>query len=224
MGFPKRLLGDDEILVLSLRPHVKVLFVPALVLVLVAPAAALLAAYVPDWSVQPWLRGAIAVVAGVMLLRWTVWPFTVWWNQVYAITTSRLVIREGVFNRSGHDMPLIRLNDVSFEHNVWERMLGCGTLMVESAGERGQIVLDDVPKVEQVQRTLYQLSDDARTSARGVAENPEQDVDADLADRDELPGNDPGTRSGRDVDELKDTLEFDDDGGSPGDAGRGRYR
>ena len=59
-------------------------------------------------------------------------------------------------------MPLSRLNDVSFEHNVIERMLGCGTLIVESAGERGQLTLSDIPKVEVVQRTLYRLSEDVR--------------------------------------------------------------
>ena len=187
MGFPKRLLGDDETLVLSLRPHIKVLFVPALVLLLVSPLAGLLAGVIPDWGIQLWLRVAIILVAALVLLRWTAWPFIVWWNTTYAVTTRRLVIREGVLAREGHDMPLTRLNDVSFEHSFWERLLGCGTLMVESAGEHGQIVLDDIPRVEQVQRTLYRLSDDARTSSRGRAENPERDVDPELYDRDELP-------------------------------------
>ena len=72
-------------------------------------------------------------------------------------------------------MPLSRLNDVSFQHTVWERMLGCGTLVVESAGERGQLTLDDIPKVELVQRTLYRLSDELR-GRRGP-----DDVDRDLA-------------------------------------------
>jgi len=43
-------------------------------------------------------------------------------------------------------------------------MLGCGTLVIESAGERGQVVLRDVPRVEQVQRTVYDLVED--TDAR----------------------------------------------------------
>jgi hypothetical protein len=81
-------------------------------------------------------------------------------------------------------MPLTRLNDVSFSHNVLQRILGCGTLVVESAGERGQLRLDDVPKVEQVQRTLYRLSDDAR-GAGGRAVHPDDlddDRDADRFD------------------------------------------
>jgi hypothetical protein len=86
----------------------------------------------------------------------------VWLNTTYAITTRRLVIRTGVLSRSGHDMPLSRLNDVSFSHNLLERMLGCGTLVVESGGEQGQLTLNDVPKVELVQRTLNRLSDDVR--------------------------------------------------------------
>jgi Bacterial PH domain len=90
-----------------------------------------------------------------------------------------------VLSRSGHDMPLTRLNDVSFSHNMIERMLGCGTLVVESAGERGQVVLTDVPKVEQVQRTLYRLSDGAREGggrARRLQSGVDDDLEHDLPD------------------------------------------
>ena len=46
---------------------------------------------------------------------------------------------------------------MSFEKGLLDRLLGAGRLVVESAGEHGQIVLRDVPNVEQVQATLYQL-------------------------------------------------------------------
>ncbi len=62
--------------------------------------------------------------------------------------------------RSGRDVPLSRINDVAFEHSgLLSRILGCGTLTVESAGERGQIVLRDVPNVEVVQREIYRLAE-----------------------------------------------------------------
>ena len=84
-------------------------------------------------------------------------------------------------------MPLARINDVHFEHSsVFERMLGCGTLIVESAGERGQLVLADVPEVEIVQREVYRLyeEDDFRRRARFLSdepihERPEPDPDRD---------------------------------------------
>jgi uncharacterized membrane protein YdbT with pleckstrin-like domain len=171
MGFPARLLSEDETLVLLLRRHVKVLIGPALVFLGVVAAAVVLVVIVPAGGLQGPLRLAIGVVAGLVLARWVVWPYLRWWNEIYVVTSRRLVLREGVFNRSGHDMPLSRLNDVSFTHSLWQRMLGCGTLVVESAGERGQIRLEDVPRVELVQRTLYRLADQNRPAARPTEED-----------------------------------------------------
>jgi uncharacterized membrane protein YdbT with pleckstrin-like domain len=158
MKFLQRLLADDERLVLVLRRHVKVLLLPITVCVLVA--ALLGSSFLIPAGARPWswmVLGAIGVVA---LVRWTLWPLVVWANTIYAVTTRRLIIRTGVLNRSGHDLPLSRLNDVSFSQSLLERMLGCGTLVVESASEHGQLKLADIPKVELVQQTLHRLSDD----------------------------------------------------------------
>jgi uncharacterized membrane protein YdbT with pleckstrin-like domain len=176
MGFPTRLLAEDETLVLVLRRHVKVLFVPFLIFVVVAAATAAILVLTAGTGGQTIIWIVVGVVAAVILVRWVLWPFLVWRYTIHAITTRRLILRNGVFNRQGHDMPLSRLNDVSFQHTVWERMLGCGTLVVESAGERGQLMLKDIPKVELVQRTLYRLSDELH-GRRG-----QDPVDRDIAD------------------------------------------
>jgi uncharacterized membrane protein YdbT with pleckstrin-like domain len=186
MGFPRRLLANDERLVLVLRRHVVVLFWPFVVF-LVAVAIGVAGAFLPRGT-RPWGPLVLAVIAVLIVLRWVLWPFLKWFNEVYAITTRRLILREGVFNRAGHDMPLTRLNDVSFEHNLFERMLGCGTLVVESAGERGQIRLDDVPKVELVQRTLYRLSDEMRGVQNRDQIDPELTRELDDAFDDEYQG------------------------------------
>ena len=157
MAFPDRLLADDEQLVLVLRRHVKVLFGPFLIVLLVLAGLGLTALLPAEAS--PWSWYLACALAAAVLLRAVVWPVVVWANTVYAITTRRLILRRGVFNRSGHDMPLSRLNDVTFSHSLLERVLGCGTLVVESGGEQGQLRLDDVPQVELVQSTLYRLAD-----------------------------------------------------------------
>ena len=59
---------------------------------------------------------------------------------------------------------------MSFSHGLIDRMLGCGRLVVESAGEHGQLVLTEIPHVEQVQATLFQLVEDEQARlARGRA-------------------------------------------------------
>ena len=42
-------------------------------------------------------------------------------------------------------------------------MLGCGRLVIESAGEHGELVLTEIPQVERVSSLLFQLVEDERT-------------------------------------------------------------
>lgn len=160
MGYPRKLLSDDERLELDLHPHWKELVLPVLVLLVTVPLASFAAARAPAGGAQAAIRIVVVVVALAIVLVGTVGPFLRWVTTHYVVTDRRLITRRGILARSGHDMPLSRINDISFSHNVIERVLGCGTLVVESAGERGQLTLADVPRVESVQRRLYELADE----------------------------------------------------------------
>ena len=167
-GIPKRLLADDEDVVMAMRPHWKEMVGPVLVLLVTCPAATYLATVAPHGDAQPWLRLAVAVLAAVIVLRFTVWPFVKWLTTSYIVTDRRIITRVGVVARTGRDMPISRINDVTFQHSgILERILGCGTLVVESAGERGQLVLRDVPHVEEVQRDVYRLAEADEERRRG---------------------------------------------------------
>jgi len=159
MAYPRKLLAHDEQPELELHPHWKALFWPVVLLLVVVPLASFGAARVPDGDARLPLRVAVAVVAVVLLVALTLVPFLRWVTTHYVVTDRRLITRRGVIARTGRDMPLTRVNDISFSHSVFERLLGCGTLVVESAGERGQLVLADVPHVEAVQRRIYELAD-----------------------------------------------------------------
>ena len=157
MGYPKKLLSEDETVVLETHPHWKVLVVPVLELLVVLAVAGFSYGYFD----QSWARWTTVVVAAVLLLVLCVVPFLRWRTTLFVITTKRVVTREGILTRSGRDVPLSRVNDVSFSHNLLERLLRCGTLTVESAGERGQVVLNDIPRVAEVQHQLYELTERA---------------------------------------------------------------
>jgi uncharacterized membrane protein YdbT with pleckstrin-like domain len=168
MAYPRRLLGEGEQIEHELHPHWKELVLPVLLVPVVAGVASFLYFSVPDGRFQTALRWAIVIVAVVVLLFGSLRPYLRWRTTLYVLTTDRIITRTGVLSRAGRDIPLSRVNDVSFSHNLFERMLRCGTLTVESAGERGQLVLRDVPKVEFVQRELYRLVDQ-HLSAHGIA-------------------------------------------------------
>jgi uncharacterized membrane protein YdbT with pleckstrin-like domain len=167
MAYPTKLLAEDERLVLDLHPHWKALIAPVLVLILTLGVGGFIAAAIPDGDRQGLLRIVVLVVALVLLAAYSIRPFLKWLTTHFVVTDRRVLMRTGILARTGRDVPLSRINDITFSHTFVERLLGCGTLVVESAGERGQVTLSDVPKVERVQRQLYDLVESTDARLRG---------------------------------------------------------
>jgi len=153
-------LADGERPVLLLHPHWKTLIRPILIAVLVVAIALVVEALIPSGSAALAARGGVGVAAVLILMVWLIVPFLRWRTTTYELTTKRLRTRFGIVTRRGRDIPLTRINDVSFEKGLLDRLLGAGRLVVESAGEHGQIVLRDIPHVEDVQATLFRLVED----------------------------------------------------------------
>lgn len=170
MGYPTRLLAEGERIDLELRPHWKALVLPVFALLITCAAAGFLLVIAPSPSKTSgeivWI--IIGVVALASIIWFTVRPWMHWLFSNYVVTNRRLIIRLGFIHRVGRDLPLEKINDVSFRHDsLLDRMLGCGTLVVESAGEHGQVLLNDIPRVEETQREISTLiSGDPAAEAR----------------------------------------------------------
>lgn len=160
MGFPESVLTTDERVVLHVHPHWKALIGPALWFA--GAVAGVSAAWIglSDWN-QILLLAITGLGLGVVAVL-SFWPWLRWRTTHYVFTNERVILREGILARSGRDIPLGRVNDVSFQHGIVERMLGCGTLTIESAGERGQVILPSLPNVEKTQSVLYELVEQDR--------------------------------------------------------------
>lgn len=162
MATPRGLLAPGEAVVLDLHPHGRALVRPLTLVPVTIGFAAFVAAATPAWAVagtplQGWLRLAIAVLAVVVLLRWSLAPYLRWRGRRYLVTTSRILVRDGVLRRSGRDIPLARVEDVSYAAGIVDRLCGSGTLVLASGGEHGRVWLTAVPRVREVQRTVEEL-------------------------------------------------------------------
>jgi uncharacterized membrane protein YdbT with pleckstrin-like domain len=93
---------------------------------------------------------------------WWVGRYLRWRTINFAVTTDRLVFRSGVFSKQGREIPLDRVNDISYHQSLFERMIGAGDLIIESAGERGQEPFTDIPKPARVQNVIYSEIDRAK--------------------------------------------------------------
>ena len=97
-------------------------------------------------------------------------PVVDWVTTTYTFTNRRFVKRSGFIAKEGRTIPLNRISGVDFEIGVIDRVFGCGTLVVSDASEQGRVLLNDIPKVEQVQMRvadeLHRLLRHGRTRGR----------------------------------------------------------
>jgi uncharacterized membrane protein YdbT with pleckstrin-like domain len=154
MAFPRRLLADHERLVLDLRPHWIALVAPILWVLL---AIAIYVAYVVGTDrAGPGAVEWVVIAAAVVLVIWKgVHPLVEWFTTNFVLTSDRLIRRAGVIAKQSKEIPLERINDVTFTQSIFERIVGSGDLMIESAGERGQNRIHNVRNPEQVQLAIY---------------------------------------------------------------------
>ena len=167
MAYPEDLLTQGEKVIIHKHPHWKMLLVPYFVLIVTLGVGIWLAILVNDKAGSPWrMVGLIAIaVVAVVVLVWLFFvPFVRWRTTHFIVTTDRVMAREGVINRTGIDIPMSRISSVRFQHGLIDRIVGAGTLIIESSSQE-PLEFDDIPHVEKVHNFIY----------REVNDNPDDD-------------------------------------------------
>lgn len=149
MGYPERLLSDDEVIEAQFRPHWSGILREGLIVLIGIALAALVAVF--SWPA--WLYGAIAVLVVLLIIRGVVR----WMNTLHVVTNERLIYRAGFIAKHGTEIPLEVIQNVAFNQTIFERVFGTGDLMIESAGTHGQTRYKDIPKPENVQSLIYRM-------------------------------------------------------------------
>ena len=169
MGFPENLMTKDEEVQAHLHPHWITLVSAVFWLVVICAATGAAIAYLPDGKAQGPLLIAVLTIAVVLLCWLTVGSWLVWLTSHYVITNERVLIRRGILRHTGRDIALSRINDVGFVLTLLDRIVGAGTLTIESASEQGQERLVNVPRAQQVQQLINHLieEDSNRRAQRG---------------------------------------------------------
>lgn len=155
MGLPEKLLGRDESVVRHMHEHIKALVLNFFALIVIVVALVCSLIFIPEaarpWGI--WTAIAIALLLGVIIVGL---PWLGWATSTYTVTTRRIITRKGIFTKTGHDIPLSRISNVAYERSLLDRILGCGTLILETSAEN-PLSLKDVPQVEAVHVELTEL-------------------------------------------------------------------
>jgi len=168
MPYPKNLLNPRENLALDLRPHWWyfskhiLTAVPLLILWI-------LQFRLDDGTGRDILRGFL----GVLTIIWAIWlgiKLLSWLRTYFVVTDQRVIYRTGILSRHGVEIPLDRINNINFHQGIWERIIGAGDLDIQSAGEEGTTLFENVRHPDGVQQEIYrQMENDAtRDAGRGA--------------------------------------------------------
>ena len=153
MAINPKLLNEGENVVVSTRTHPKVLLVPLLALIVIL-AVAVIVQGIGSGGAAEIMHLVVWVLAGLAIVWFVVRPVIDWAFTTYTFTNRRFMKRSGLIAKEGRTIPLNRISGVDFEIGVIDRIFGCGTLVVTDASEHGHVMLDDIPRVEQVQKTV----------------------------------------------------------------------
>ena len=149
MPFPRKLLNDREDIVLDLHPHWWFFAPPLLALI-----ASIVLGTLALSADATWLQ----VPAGILVLGLLMWfglRYARWITTNFVVTTDRLIYRHGVLAKHGIEIPLDRVNTVFFRQSIFERMVGSGDLVIESASETGRQAFSNVRNPSAVQNEIY---------------------------------------------------------------------
>ena len=162
-------LMPDEEMILASNPHWFYFWKQ------VAAAVGLLALLVLLWTIETdWadtLLGWVTLIAFIVLLIDTIVEFVQWQTTRFAITDLRVAYQSGIFKRRGVSIPLNRINNVNFEQSFIARILNNGIVTIESAGQTGDSVFENIPNPERVRALIF----------AGVEADEQRDSDRDAA-------------------------------------------
>ena len=146
-------LMPDEKMILASNPHWFYFWKQVAAAIGVVGLLLLLMVLEGGWADT--VIGWAALVAFVILLLDVVFEFVQWKTTRFAITDQRVAYQSGFVRRRGVSIPLNRINNVNSEQSIIGRVLNNGIVTIESAGQTGDSVFENIPDPEKVRTLIF---------------------------------------------------------------------
>ena len=151
MAIPRKFLNEDEELLAELKPHWIFLFGPLFTSIGVWAAIIVILVV---WQNPPgWTNYPIVILALIPGL-WLLGRYVRWRSYDVALTSTRILVRQGIFGRDTVQLRLQRITEVNIRQELFERILNTGSLVIDVQGENDSMTLEYMRKPAVVQRVI----------------------------------------------------------------------
>jgi uncharacterized membrane protein YdbT with pleckstrin-like domain len=152
---PDEYLLDTERRVIRIRRHWAVLLWDTFEAVALLAICVLVSYLLPPAA---WVIQNILWYAALLVVLRFAYVVMEWWVERLVVTDKRFVMTTGVFTTKVLMMPITKVTDLTYERSAWGRMMGYGTMVVESAGQIQALNrIDYLPKPEEFYDTISEL-------------------------------------------------------------------
>ena len=149
MAFPKKLLNENEGIILDLRPHWGRLVRPVATLVATLGIWIWVTAEAEIRALEILMIG-MGVYVAIKALR----SYLHWNSESLTLTTERVIHRTGLFQTNSFEVPLIRINTVSSQQSWLGRLLAYGQISIECSGDLAKKEFQQFPQPTLIQKEI----------------------------------------------------------------------
>lgn len=105
-----------------------------------------------------WLLQNVLWYAALFVVLRLAYVVLMWWVERIVVTDKRMMMTTGIITTKVLMMPIGKVTDLTYERPLMGRLLGYGTMIVESAGQIQALNrLEYLPKAEQVYDAISEL-------------------------------------------------------------------
>jgi membrane protein YdbS with pleckstrin-like domain len=139
-------VGEDQV-VFTVRPSMIFVWIWYLLAALVVIAASAVMGMLNNTSAKIGVEPAVIVILIVAAIAFSapIYKHIVRRREVFTLTNHKLEMRYGLISRTVRNIPLRNIQDVTVMAKAFQRLVGIGSIVIDSASESGKIWLAQVP-------------------------------------------------------------------------------
>ena len=145
-------LKKDEKVLLITRQHWIKLILPIFIWLLVA-------------ALSIWLLQTTGLVITLVAALYPIIEYLSWKNNLWCITSVRVVDESGFFTRYSKESPLDKINNVEYDQSIWGRLFGYGNVDIQTAAEMGETTYELIHHPKLLKDTITHAQEEYKKTA-----------------------------------------------------------
>jgi len=145
-------LKKDEKILLITRQHWIKLILPIFIWLLIA-------------ALSIWLLQTTGLIITLAAALYPMIEYLSWKNNLWCITSVRVVDESGFFTRYSKESPLDKINNVEYDQSILGRLFGYGNVDIQTAAEMGETTYELIHHPKLLKDTITHAQEEYKKTA-----------------------------------------------------------